>query len=208
MNRPSSFKHAIMTQTKLLFLPHVPFRSTSANLGCSSVSQAVEVRGLRSDSQQTATSIVEGSPCVVLVATLPSAAITLNQSIPLTLFVKAARSSDTLPEVKLRTLNITLRTTTTVNNETEKIAWSTSKNVFSATQLNILMAFERQGDDAVCEIDSSLWSDAYIQGQTPSFMTCTATQEHSLVITAGISSFSNTDIMVTNVPPLLDVTHD
>jgi hypothetical protein len=164
--------------------------------------------GLASDDQQTVLSTVESAPFVVVEATLPSGAIILNQSIPLKLFVKGLRNCDRLPAVRLQTLTITLHTTTTINNEAEKIAWSTNKDIFSAAQLNTMISFDRQGDNAVYEIDCSLWSNACIQGQTLSFTTCTAKQEHSLVVTTGISNSSDTQMMVLSIPSLHYVERD
>ncbi|KAN0110798.1 hypothetical protein V8E51_007185 [Hyaloscypha variabilis] len=123
---------------------------------------------------------------VTLEVTLPSPAILYTKgSLPLEVFAFAKGLEPRVSSpVRMRSLNVSLRTEMTVTVGPNKTTWPLLHQLIDHPDLDIEI---HHLDEPPGQISPDLWKDCVVPDVTPSFTTCTSMQQHFLVITGGFS---------------------
>ncbi|KAI9782192.1 MAG: hypothetical protein M1839_005306 [Geoglossum umbratile] len=195
VQRPGRFKHNPLSEQELTFLPLDPalpppmldpaYSRSIQPLGVGNLVSNVPPSTFRS-----ASGLATREGCFVLLeATLPSPAILyIRRTVPMRLFVKThATLVDDYPQIMLRTLGVAIRTNTTVTIRSDSATWTSSRDLMRISGLELQLIGSHVNGELLYEISKDLWKDATVSDMTPSFTTCTVTQQHSLVVTAGFS---------------------
>ncbi|KAH7025293.1 uncharacterized protein B0I36DRAFT_353430 [Microdochium trichocladiopsis] len=192
VKRPGIFHWDISTQQELLFIPlDPPLSSIPSGLGHGTTTSRelylhdiVPTRQLTACAQHSACQ----DPILLLEARLPSPAVLYaGDKIPISLLLHKfpAKPDNTFP-IQLRSVAISLQSTTTVTVGINHTSWTSSRNLLQLTDLRRAVA-NSQEKDVLSELNSSMLHNVTIPKITPSFTTCTVRHEHSLEVTGGFS---------------------
>lgn len=205
VKRPGIFHWDILTQQELLFIPLDPPLS-SIPLGPghgTATSRELYLHDIVPTRQRTAPAQHSAGqdPTLLLEARLPSPAVLYaGDKVPLTLLLHTfpATPGNAFP-IQLRSVAISLQSTTTVNVGIDHTSWKSSRNLLHLTDLRRTVA-NSQKKDVLSDLNSSMLHNVTIPNITPSFTTCTVRHEHSLDVTSGFSLENHAKLRVRSIP--------
>jgi len=121
--------------------------------------------------------------CVVLEATIPSPSVLfVGSTIPLRLQVlNSAIPAHEPHPVTLRSITISIQTKTTLMVGMHHNTWTSNQEIVCVSSIELPLDDREAGS---VEINSDLWNNAIVPELVPSFTTCTASQQYSLLVTA------------------------
>lgn len=206
VRRPGIFHRDISTQQELLFIPlDPPLSSIPSGLGHGTalsrelyLHDIIPIRQLTAPAQHSAGQ----DPILLLEARLPSPAVLYaGDKIPLILLLHKfpAKPDNTFP-IQLRSVAISLQSTTTVTVGIDRTSWTSPRNLLQLTDLRRAVA-NSQDQDVLLELNGSMLHNITIPKITPSFATCTVRHEHSLEVTGGFSLENHAKSSVRSIPP-------
>jgi hypothetical protein len=192
VKRPGRFQRNVSILQELMFLPSGPPPSSipSSGSGHCTTARGLWVNNLAPEEVPTIPTryLPDKIPILMLEARLPSPAILyLEERLPLHLFVrKFPEPTGNLLLIELRSLVISLQTTTTITIGFPHTSWTSPRDLLNRTGLKEVVASSGETEQ-LSEIMSSALQSVTIPKVTPSFTTWTVKQEHSLQVIAGFS---------------------
>ena len=191
VKRPGRFHWNISTQQELLFIPlDPPLSSIPLGPGFgTTASRELYLHDIVPLGQLTPSARRSASqdPILLLEVRLPSPAVLYaGDKIPLSLFLhKFPAEPDGVFPIELRSVVISLRSTTTATLGIDHTSWTSSRNLLHLTDLRRAVA-SFQEKDVLSELNGGI-HDLNIPDITPSFTACTVRHEYSLEVTSGFS---------------------
>ncbi|KAL4782640.1 hypothetical protein BJX76DRAFT_358794 [Aspergillus varians] len=189
VNRPGQLRttRSTSTQRKLTFLSPDPDPYSMPSLRLPYYGR----QGVLYTSSQAPHLIVEGR--------LPSPVLFPGEKLPLHLFVWGLPTRfESFSQVRLRSLSITLQSTTLITAGTHRTSWTTFRNLHEFTNLKGIIS-GAQDNGPLSEINESIYRNVVIPKVAPSFTTCTIEQKYALGVDVGLSVGEMTNLKPVNI---------